>query len=71
MLLALGILSIVLGAVSYAALWWLSIIGLVFGIVATVGGSKRQETPAKVTGIIGIVLCAVSLFVMMIVFAVR
>ena len=55
--LVLGLLSIGLGIVSFFVLWWLSIIGLVLGVVgiALVGSSTSNSTENKKMGILPIV----------------
>lgn len=68
-MLALGIISIVLGFVSTFTLWWLSIFGLIFGIIAIGGGASDGNNGAKVTGIIGTVFCAIDITIMIVFFA--
>ena len=55
--LVLGLLSIGLGIVSFFVLWWLSIIGLVLGVVgiALVGSSTSNNTENKKMGILPII----------------
>lgn len=59
--LLLPILSLVLGGVSWIAFWWLSIVGLILGIISLV--DKNKTTTSTILSVIGTVVSTFSIVV--------
>lgn len=70
--LVCGIISLVFSLISYFVLWWLSIPGIILGIIAISSSAKHKKENGSfngmtiaglVTGIIGLVLGAIALII--------
>ena len=63
-----GIISLVFGCIGFSGGVWAPIVGIVLAIIAIITGKKEKEFDSKanagyVLGIIGLILCIISLIV--------
>jgi hypothetical protein len=63
-----GIISLVFGCIGFTGGLWAPIVGIVLAVIAIVTGKKEKEIDSKanagyVLGVIGIILCIISLIV--------